>query len=261
MAAMNGFFSDCAKPAMIGRVAIGSGGVKIITSVMPTGLQDVEEIARECETLDADIIEWRADFFEVPLLENFMMALVQFKKHCTKPVLWTMRTACEGGMLDIPAGDYVDLVCAVAESGLADAVDLELARTTPEQARRVFEAARGTSIPVVTSYHDFGKTPSSAEITARLLEMDRAGGDILKIALMPNSPEDVVSVMSATIETRRKSGKPVISMSMGPAGSVTRVSGNVFGSAATFASGRAASAPGQLSIPQVRSMLEIFTTP
>ena len=55
---------------------------------------------------------------------------------------------------------------------------------------------------------------------------------------------------------------PVVTMSMGGLGAVSRVSGAVFGSALTFATaGGAPSAPGQLPVERVRAMLELLPGP
>ena len=48
---------------------------------------------------------------------------------------------------------------------------------------------------------------------------------------------------------------PLITMSMGALGMVSRVSGQVFGSAATFGSAGTASAPGQVPVVELRKML------
>ena len=50
---------------------------------------------------------------------------------------------------------------------------------------------------------------------------------------------------------------PIISMSMGPYGSLTRMFGFAFGSALTFAVGQSSSAPGQVPIEDLRVVLEI----
>jgi len=49
---------------------------------------------------------------------------------------------------------------------------------------------------------------------------------------------------------------PLISMSMGAYGVLSRVAGWMFGSTVTFAVGRASSAPGQVPIEELRAMLD-----
>jgi hypothetical protein len=48
---------------------------------------------------------------------------------------------------------------------------------------------------------------------------------------------------------------PLLSMSMGPCGTVSRMVGGVFGFAPTFAAGKSSSAPGQMPIKELRAVL------
>lgn len=80
-----------------------------------------------------------------------------------------------------------------------------------------------------------------------------------KIAVMPRSAEDVLTLLAATSEFKEKyAERPVISMSMGWLGSISRVAGEFFGSALTFAAAKHASAPGQLSAGDVDEILRIL---
>ncbi len=51
---------------------------------------------------------------------------------------------------------------------------------------------------------------------------------------------------------------PVITMSMGPIGQLSRVAGSVTGSAVTFGAGAEASAPGQLGAAELKQILDIL---
>jgi 3-dehydroquinate dehydratase-1 len=114
-------------------------------------------------------------------------------------------------------------------------------------------------VGLIASFHDFQRTPSADEIFARLEAAGRAGADVAKAAVMAESPEDVLTLLSATVRGRRELGLPLITMSMGPYGSLTRLFGWAFGSAVSFAVGAASSAPGQLPIEALRRVNEILT--
>jgi 3-dehydroquinate dehydratase-1 len=75
---------------------------------------------------------------------------------------------------------------------------------------------------------------------------------------MPQSIEDVQRLLAATLRASRELPIPVITMSMGGLGAVSRICGGVFGSALTFAVGAAASAPGQIAIEDVRAALDVL---
>ena len=108
------------------------------------------------------------------------------------------------------------------------------------------------------SYHNFEKTPSTRTLAGLFDEMAAAGGDILKVAVMPQTAEDVLRLMTASLKVRKKYQKPVIAISMGALGRITRAAGALFGSAATFASLDAGSAPGQIDVAEMKHLLAIF---
>ena len=73
---------------------------------------------------------------------------------------------------------------------------------------------------------------------------------------MPQNKEDVLTLLQATEEMCRMHGKtPVITMSMSGSGLISRLCGEVFGSAVTFGSAGQASAPGQMDAAELRNIL------
>ncbi len=55
--------------------------------------------------------------------------------------------------------------------------------------------------------------------------MEEAGADIAKIAVMPESTEDVLTLLSATCKAKKELTCPVITMSMAGTGLISRLSG------------------------------------
>ena len=78
------------------------------------------------------------------------------------------------------------------------------------------------------SNHHFHETPDEADIVARLTSMAEFGADVPKIAVMPTSVDDVLTLLTATHEANEKLDQPIITMSMGDLGKVSRLSGQVF---------------------------------
>ena len=126
-----------------------------------------------------------------------------------------------------------------------------------EQAKKEWEA-KDPGVKVIISDHEFNFTPDEDEIIRRLMLEEQAGADILKIAVMAHSPEDALAVMSATAKMRHyHSARPMLTMAMGRAGVLTRITGEGFGSDMTFASvGGKASAPGQIPAEDCLRVLE-----
>ena len=65
----------------------------------------------------------------------------------------------------------------------------------------------------------------------------------------------MLTLLAATAEMKDKATRPLITMSMGALGMVSRVSGEAFGSAATFGAAKQASAPGQVPVSVLREIL------
>lgn len=234
----------------------------IIVPLTATDLSGLEQQAAALAAAPADAAEWRVDLYE-PFTAGdgsdpapAVAALARLVELLPgTPILATLRTRAEGGAGELAAEDYVRLIRALAESGLADAVDVEYRHPLAAEAIAV---AHEHGTPVVASNHDFGATPPEEEIVARLEAMELAGADVAKIAVTPTSAADVVVLLAATERRHRDAGIPLITMSMGSLGAVTRIGGGVFGSAATFATAGAASAPGQLPAAGVRATLDLL---
>ena len=64
--------------------------------------------------------------------------------------------------------------------------------------------------------------------------------------------------LEATMERKEHSNKPRITMSMGQSGMLSRICGELTGSCVTFASGKQASAPGQIDARELKCVLDIL---
>ena len=75
---------------------------------------------------------------------------------------------------------------------------------------------------------------------------------------MPRDRADVLTLLAATAQADDKAKIPLISMSMGPLGAVTRMIGGAFGSSLSFAVGEGSSAPGQMPIADLKTVYDII---
>lgn len=241
-------------------VTIGEGIPKIIVPLV--GSSDVELLEEVQNVLEVkpDIVEWRVDLYEnVENLEIVQSTLSQLRDRLADiPILFTFRTFNEGGKREVPVEFYNNLLSMAIKSKLIDMVDIEFL-LGDDLVKALVSLANQHGIYVVLSNHDFQKTPDKEEMILRLKKMQELGADIAKIAVMPNSTEDVITLMEATNTMKSKyADRPFISVSMGGKGVISRLTGEVFGSAATFVSGIQESAPGQPTIKDTRKVLEIL---
>ncbi|MFQ0833096.1 MULTISPECIES: type I 3-dehydroquinate dehydratase [Citrobacter freundii complex] len=248
------------KTVTVRNLVIGEGAPKIIVSLMGKDIATVKTEALAYRDADFDILEWRVDHFaDVSSIDAVLEAARTIRDVMSdKPLLFTFRSAKEGGEQALSVADYIALNRAAVDSGLVDMIDLELF-TGDEQVKATVEHAHAKQVLVIMSNHDFHKTPASEEIIQRLRKMQELGADIPKIALMPQNKTDVLTLLSATLEMQEHyADRPIITMSMAKTGVISRLAGEVFGSAATFGAVKKASAPGQISVSDLRSVLTIL---
>ena len=137
-----------------------------------------------------------------------------------KPLLCTLRTQGEGGQARLSPEEYERRLVDLLQTGGFGFVDIELS-CGEERAARLAELAKSRGISVVLSKHDFHQTPPKEEIAATLRRMKALGADLPKYAVMPRTPGDVLALLAATWEASSEIG-PVITMSMGELGKITR---------------------------------------
>jgi 3-dehydroquinate dehydratase-1 len=204
-----------------------------------------------------DIVELRIDHLdsvEEPSAVAEALAVVRSVLP-DAPLLFTFRTRGEGGAHDLRPDAYEALLLAAIASGRIDAVDVELF-TERERLVRIVDAAHAAGVPVVMSSHDFVATPDREELVARLTAQQDLGADVVKIAVMPHDPADVLTLLEATVAyTSTVGARPAITMAMGGLGVVSRLAGETFGSCLTFGSVGRASAPGQIDARALRDVL------
>lgn len=249
-----------AKIVKVKDIRIGEGAPKICVPMVGETLEQLKEEAAYLRTLDLDIVEWRVDFFEhVEDLEQVRAALQEIRSILANiPLVFTFRSAREGGEKEISAASYVKLNRAIAETGQVDIIDVELFNEEAD-VKTLVEAAHQHKVAVIISNHDFHKTPPKEEIISRLRKAQELGGDLPKIAVMPTNTADVLTLLDATRTMAEEyADRPIITMSMAGKGVVSRLTGELFGSALTFGAAKKASAPGQIPVTELREILTVL---
>ncbi|MCM1181256.1 MAG: type I 3-dehydroquinate dehydratase [Clostridium sp.] len=241
-------------------IEIGAGMPKVCVPVIAKTAEDVIEDIRTVAAQKPDCIELRIDWFWHVTDWNEILSLLQKIRMIIGDIvlLFTFRSKREGGEQDITVEQYRQLCEVVCSSGYIDLIDIE-AYMEDGLLQDMCDIAHRNKVYVVASNHDFNGTPSVEDLSARLEYMDMMGADIPKIAVMPQNERDVIHLLSATVAYYERGGsKPIITMSMAGIGEITRLSGEIFGSAMTFAAVTQCSAPGQLELSDVKNVLEII---
>jgi 3-dehydroquinate dehydratase I len=243
-------------------INIGEGTPKIC---VPMTGRTLPELIAEAELIQTqtniiDLVEWRVDFFqEVEDLSKVIVALSSIHEILKElPLVFTFRSLEEGGEREISIPYYFEMNEAVATSGMADLIDIEL-RHEDEKIKQILSIIHENTRFGILSSHNFSATPTTQEMVSVLERARALGGDIPKIAVMPTSARNVLALLEATVEMKEKNpDTPIITMSMAGQGAISRLAGEVFGSSVTFGALKKASAPGQVEIRDLKHTLEII---
>ena len=229
---------------------------------VPVVAEKKEEILAQVRKLAderAQMIEWRIDWFEAADDTKQVLEVIRnLQKMCRNTLLLaTYRTKSQGGQGMLSQERVKQLLLTLAESGDADLLDAEYYEL--EQAEELFQKLHERKTLIIASHHNFEETPSAEEMSGLLRKMQRSGADIVKLAVMPRRQADVAELLLATAQFKEQfPDTPLITMSMGSMGVVSRVCGESFGSCVTFGAGEKASAPGQMGKQELAQVLQLL---
>lgn len=246
------------KEKNFGKITLSNNQARVCVPVMGKTTEEVLQQLKSVVEMEPDIIEWRGDFFETDNNEGYLNVLKQMKDvNENIPVIFTIRTDSEGGNKKIGWNEYCDLCLFIAEKGKefnVEFVDVEVFKD--DKANELINSLHEKGMNVIGSNHHFDKTPDKEEMMKILSTIEKSGADVCKLAVMPRDKKDVEVLIEASKETDEKIKAPIITMSMGELGAVTRVIPKITKTSVTFAAGVSASAPGQPGIKVVRKLLQ-----
>ncbi|HHP4689908.1 type I 3-dehydroquinate dehydratase [Acinetobacter baumannii] len=232
-----------------------------VKTIVPITAKTKEQALAQAQvianTADADLAEFRIDLLSFASDTKQVIALGHELKKIlgNKPMIATIRTKNEGGQLEISDADYGKTYQAYLKNPFMDWLDVEMFRDQ-KVVSEIVQKAHQKKVLIVMSNHDFQKTPSQDEIEKRLLKQDQMGADILKIAVMPKSKQDVFTLMNATLKVSQQTTKPLLTMSMGQLGTISRVATANMGGSYSFGMIGQASAPGQIDVTKLKQILQ-----
>lgn len=245
------------KPFDVKGVHFGEGRPVICVPVVENDSDAVVRRIRELTEKKVQMIEWRADCFagmeEPERVREILHEIRPFVRDTV--MLFTIRTKQQGGRADTDEKNILFLNEIAAKSGSIDLIDLEFFEATrPEREIRRFQRM---GVRVIASHHDFRATPDERILQMLMDQMKQGGADIAKLAVMPNTADDVLRILKLTNDTKQRyPGLPVVTMSMGGLGVISRVAGEFFGSCITFGADGEVSAPGQMQMDVLEEVLD-----
>lgn len=232
-----------------------------VKTIVPITAKTKEQAIAQAKVIAAnqaaDLAEFRIDLLDFAADSKQVISLGHELKKILgdKSMIATIRTHNEGGKLTISDADYGKIYQVYLKQPFMDMLDVEMFRDQ-QVVKNTVKLAHDKKVLIVMSNHDFQKTPSEDEIVKRLLKQDQLGADILKIAVMPQSKQDVFTLMNATLKVSQQSKKPLLTMSMGKLGTISRIATANMGGSFSFGMIGEASAPGQIDVTQLKQFLK-----
>ncbi|EPE8449601.1 type I 3-dehydroquinate dehydratase [Acinetobacter baumannii] len=255
------FFTAQVNAEPVALAAQAQPAATAVKTIVPITAKTKEQALAQAQvianTADADLAEFRIDLLSFASDTKQVIALGHELKKIlgNKPMIATIRTKNEGSQLEISDADYGKTYQAYLKNPFMDWLDVEMFRDQ-KVVSEIVQKAHQKKVLVVMSNHDFQKTPSQDEIEKRLLKQDQMGADVLKIAVMPKSKQDVFTLMNATLKVSQQTTKPLLTMSMGQLGTISRVATANMGGSYSFGMIGQASAPGQIDVTKLKQFLQ-----
>lgn len=216
---------------------------KIAIPIFQNTKEAVIAVAEDCIDKGADVLEFRIDALNNPNSKE----IKEIIEEINFPMIATNRIASEGGSFKGSEKERVNLLLECID--LVDYVDIEL-----QSDDKYISLLNEGSAKTIISYHDFEKTPNLDEIYY-IVEKEKELGDIAKVAFMPQDLDDTLKVLAILSHYSN-----TIAISMSDLGSYTRVMASKFNSPITFAAGTDVTAPGQIDIETMKSLLNMDLT-
>ncbi len=220
------------------------GNLKLNKSIVASIGENPVERAIRAKKLGADILELRIDLMQ----EDERKILPEVRK-LGLPVIITNRMKQEGGAWGGSEDERIQKLLSLLAG--ADAVDIELCA---EKRDKVVKKTKTAGKTVIISTHDFQRTPQNDIMLGVIRESQEAGADIAKLAVMPQSFEDVLRLFDVTLHSKGN----ICTIAMGEIGRHSRIITPIYGSVMTYGYVDAPTAPGQLRVDELKQILEII---
>lgn len=204
-----------------------------------------QEDIRRARELGMHLAELRIDLYSATDTSH---VLGEVEKFAGVPTLATIRSSQEGGKWDKSDAERLALFEAVIPH--VDAVDIEI--SSQEIRDDVIAAARNAGKTIIASFHDFKGTPPLHVIQAMADEGWKNRATAVKVATRCEDWNDLRTLAEFTLHNVSLG---VVSIGMGPTGTVSRILFPALGSLFTFASFGEGTAPGQLTLEETAGYL------
>jgi len=194
----------------------------------------------------SDYVEVRFDFLKMAQIPETLEII----KKDLKNIVCTLRPKTEGGKFIGNEKERIAILKLIAEYN-PFLLDVEF--NTLKRNSSLVRYLNSTKTKLLVSWHDFKKTPSSAELKKKMNQMSRFSPNV-KIVSTAKSTDDSTRMLELY---SKKGNNNLISFAMGDFGRISRILCLYLGSPYTYVSLGKAIAPGQFSIDEVKKITNL----
>ncbi len=189
-----------------------------------------------------DFLEIRADYLDT--LNSEIIKTI--KQKLKVKAIFTCRSSQDGGRFQSDDTKQIELLLQAVDLGF-DYIDVDL---------RLIKhfSNKFPQTKIIVSYHHFQCTPSYLNLKQKLKKMRASVADIYKFACWVNSEKDLLKLYKLLLA--KKPREEIIMVGMGQLSKVSRIISPLLGGYLTFASLNAPTAPGQLSLDQLKTVYQ-----
>ena len=210
------------------------------------GEQQLEALAR---AEGADFVEVRADLFDDPE-PGAMVAALRRLRAVGRPIIFTVRAAAEGGH---PLDEARRAALYTAALPYVDAIDAEIVSSA--LIVDLVPVARAEGRAVLLSAHALEATPPSDGLISLVDRGFGLGADVVKLATHASTLEDLQTLLTVTLASRRRG---IVTLAMGPFGPLSRLVLPAAGSLLTYGHVGQPTAAGQPAVTELAELVRRF---
>jgi len=195
---------------------------------------------KKIKSRGVSLLEIRVDLFPAGF-DEVVMYIKKLRNNLAMPMIGTIRETGNNKRNRLSLFERI--------LPLVDCVDIEIDAGI---CREVVLMASDKTILI--SEHNFKRTPPDKELARIVEKANTLGADIIKIAALAKSREDVVRLLQFTKSRPEK----LVTIAMGEIGRLSRIAAPLFGSLFTYAGIHEDVAPGQLSLEETLAAIRRY---
>jgi 3-dehydroquinate dehydratase type I len=199
------------------------------------------------EQAGTELVEHRIDYLDdIGAIEGLYQDI-------RPSVVATLRTEGQGGRFTGDVETLISTLVTAMESG-CDYVDIEATLPT-DVCTELIMYAQARNVTTMLSYHHFTLTPARATLHNVIERARELTADIVKVVPTARSDDDWRRVLGLYADSPPL---PLIAFCMGEASAFTRIASLFYGAPFTYVSMGTATAPGQLTLEEMRTVLGVL---